>query len=495
MKKLFLLLLILFLSSSSYSKPKIDFQTLMIKSELNPVFVKNARIEAGTRNLPVYIYISNTALIEARDIENGNVVYSVITNFPHPEIGGYTAFYEDVIAEYDLSRARIRYADGRVIDNSGEIITLSKRALTKVLMIPDWSFDRVMSFDYYTGDLVDTAFVHSNGPNLQSPKQSLQKSKSRIFVSDQLSDVVQEYDTLGLFVRTYAPSTGVNNAILDNIRGIAFRPNGNLLVCNAGTTGNSQNTVQQFDTGGVFLNTFMSASVNSPFSLLYRQSDILLGNSSGTPKIFKYDFNGNLIGPFTNTTLNFVQQLWKNPDGTIVACEFSGTGSGLKVFDSTGTLITTLNGVTGVRGVFRLPTGNYLTTNSAGLYEIDDTTGALVRQIYATSNLQYIDLYDPAFVTSVENNNEIPLRYNLYNNYPNPFNPVTTIKYEIPEKSQVSIKVFDNLGREVAELFSGIRTAGVYEIGFDGTGLSSGIYHCILRSGNFTKSIKMILMK
>lgn len=92
-----------------------------------------------------------------------------------------------------------------------------------------------MAFDYYTGDLVDTAFVHSNYPNLQSPKHALQKSRNKVYVSDQVSDVIQEYDTNSIFVRTFAPAGGVNNAILDNIRGICFRPNGNLLVCNAGT--------------------------------------------------------------------------------------------------------------------------------------------------------------------------------------------------------------------------------------------------------------------
>ena len=377
------------------SQPKISFSDLMIKTELNPKLIANARVEAGKANLPISIYIPNKAFIEAKDIEDGKVVYSVITNFAHPEKGGYTAFFDEVSKKFDLSKARIQYSNGYVVDNSGESIKLNNQSQpTKILLVPDWTLDRVLAFDYETGNLVDTAFIPPDPPRLQSPKHAIQKSKSRILVSDQLSDVVQEYDTSGYFVKTFAPASGVNNAILDNIRGICFRPNRNLLVCNAGGPAGSRNTVQQFDTAGVFVNTFMSQSVNSPFSLLYRPGDILLGNSSGNPKIFKYDFEGVLIGPFTTTTLNFVQQLWRNPDGTIVACEFSGTGSGLKVFDSTGNLITTLAGVTGNRGVFRLPNGNYLTTNSAGIFEIDDTTGALVRQIYAGASLQYIDIFD-----------------------------------------------------------------------------------------------------
>jgi hypothetical protein len=395
MRKISLLLMGVIVVNSLLSQPKISFSDLMIKTELNPKLIANARVEAGKANLPISIYIPNKAFIEAKDIEDGKVVYSVITNFAHPEKGGYTAFFDEVSKKFDLSKAKIQYSNGYVVDNSGESIKLNNQSQpTKILLVPDWTLDRVLAFDYETGNLVDTAFIPPDPPRLQSPKHAIQKSKSRILVSDQLSDVVQEYDTSGYFVKTFAPASGVNNAILDNIRGICFRPNRNLLVCNAGGSAGSQNTVQQFDTAGVFVNTFMSQSVNSPFSLLYRPGDILLGNSSGNPKIFKYDFEGVLIGPFTTTTLNFVQQLWRNPDGTIVACEFSGTGSGLKVFDSTGNLITTLAGVTGNRGVFRLPNGNYLTTNSAGLFEIDDTTGLLVRQIYAGGSLQYIDIFD-----------------------------------------------------------------------------------------------------
>lgn len=494
MKKILVILFCFLFSSLSVSKPKIDFVSLILKSELNPKIIHSAEIEAAKLNLPTSVYIPGKAFIEAKDIENGKIVYSVITNFPNPHIGGYTAFYDEILSSFNISKARIRYFDGRVIDNSGEVLKLNKQSSTKLLLIPDWTFDRVMAFDFYTGDLVDTAFIHSNNPNLQSPKHAMQKSRERVYVSDQISDVVQEYDTNSAYIGVFAPAGGVNNAILDNIRGIYFRPNGNLLVCNAGGSSGGQNTVQQFNTGGVFVNTFMSASVNSPFSLLYRQGDILLGNSSGTPKIFKYDFNGGLIGQFTSTTLNFVQQMIKNDNGNIIACEFSGTGSGLKVFDSTGTLLNTLSGVTGVRGVFRLPNGNYLTTNGSGLYEIDDTTGTMIRQIFASSNLQYIDLFDRNLTTSVQNNS-VPVNYKLYENYPNPFNPFTTIKYEIPERAFVELKVFDFLGKEISSLQSGYQNAGVYEVAFDGTNLSSGVYFYRFVTGNYVETKKMVLIK
>lgn len=496
MKKIFIFLFCLLVSSFSISMPRIEFKNLLLKTEINPKLIYFAEIEASKMFLPTSIYIPGKVFIEAKDVEDGKVVYSVITNFAKPDIGGYTAFYDEVTAVYDLSKSRIRFADGRIVDNSGEVLIFSKVSPSKLLLIPDWTYDRVMAFDYFTGDLVDTAFVHSNYPNLQSPKQALQKSKNRVYVSDQVSDIVLEYDTNGVFIRAFAPAGGVNNTILDNIRGMCFRPNGNLLVCNAGS-GASANTIQQFDTGGVFLNTFMSASVNSPFSLLYRQGDILLGNSSGTPKIFKYDFNGTLIGAFTNTTLNFVQQILKNTNGNIIACDFSGTGSGLKVFDSTGTLLNTLSGVTGVRGVFRLSSGNYLTTNGTGLFEIDDTTGVVVRQIYTASSLQYIDVFDKT-LTGVNVINSVPLEYKLYNNYPNPFNPITKISFSIPKNQIVTIQVFDLTGKEISLLVNQIYSAGLHSVEFNASGLSSGIYFYKMTchgQEDFSVTKKMVLIK
>jgi hypothetical protein len=217
--------------------------------------------------------------------------------------------------------------------------------------------------------------------------------------------------------------------------------------------------------------------------------------------MFKYDFNGSLINAFTSTTLNFVQQAIKNTNGNIIACEFSGTGSGLKVFDSTGNLLNTLSGVTGVRGVFRIQNGNYLTTNSTGLFEIDDTTGVVVRQIYVSSNLQYIDLFDRNLTTSIENN-DVPGMYKLYNNYPNPFNPSTKIKFEIgytssssPRYENVSLKVFDILGKEITTLVNEQLQPGTYEVTFDGSNLPSGVYFYKMTAGNYEVTKKLVLLK
>ena len=80
-------------------------------------------------------------------------------------------------------------------------------------------------------------------------------------------------------------------------------------------------------------------------------------------------------------------------------------------------------------------------------------------------------------------------------NYPNPFNPTTTIKYEIPELSFVTLKVYDVLGKEIATLVNEEKAAGIYELEFNAAGLPSGIYFYQLKAGSFNQIKKMALMK
>ena len=88
-----------------------------------------------------------------------------------------------------------------------------------------------------------------------------------------------------------------------------------------------------------------------------------------------------------------------------------------------------------------------------------------------------------------------PMTYSLQQNYPNPFNPTTKIKYSIPEASQVSLKVYDILGNEVASLVNQEKQAGTYEVQFNASSLSSGVYFYKIKSGSFIQTRKMIVLK
>jgi hypothetical protein len=97
--------------------------------------------------------------------------------------------------------------------------------------------------------------------------------------------------------------------------------------------------------------------------------------------------------------------------------------------------------------------------------------------------------------TFVDKKDDIPTKYKLKQNYPNPFNPTTRISFDIPRSGLTTLKVYDVLGNEVADLVNESLSAGSYSVSFDGSGLSSGMYIYILRSGEKVFSRKMILIK
>jgi len=85
--------------------------------------------------------------------------------------------------------------------------------------------------------------------------------------------------------------------------------------------------------------------------------------------------------------------------------------------------------------------------------------------------------------------------FHLFSNYPNPFNPTTKIKFQIPETGITILKIYDVLGNEVTVLINEEESAGSYEVEFNGTGLPSGIYFYQLKAGNYVATKKMILLK
>jgi hypothetical protein len=104
----------------------------------------------------------------------------------------------------------------------------------------------------------------------------------------------------------------------------------------------------------------------------------------------------------------------------------------------------------------------------------------------------------PTIVAVNNSTDEIPSKISLLQNYPNPFNPVTKIQYSIPlsfETQQVTIKIFDILGRELETLIDEKQRSGKYEVQFNATHYSSGIYFYTLTAGEFRQTRKMILLK
>ena len=103
-------------------------------------------------------------------------------------------------------------------------------------------------------------------------------------------------------------------------------------------------------------------------------------------------------------------------------------------------------------------------------------------------------------VLAVREESKIPADYNLSQNFPNPFNPSTKIRFSLPKSGYVELKVFDILGREVIELVNEEFAPGSYSVGWNGRNNSgvqvpSGLYIYIIRVGEFISSKKMMLIK
>jgi hypothetical protein len=98
--------------------------------------------------------------------------------------------------------------------------------------------------------------------------------------------------------------------------------------------------------------------------------------------------------------------------------------------------------------------------------------------------------------TSVENEiNVFPSMMFLYQNFPNPFNPITRIMYKVNSPEIITIKVYDILGKEIKTLLSEYKQAGVYELEFDASDLPSGVYFYRIISENYSETKKMMLLR
>jgi hypothetical protein len=104
--------------------------------------------------------------------------------------------------------------------------------------------------------------------------------------------------------------------------------------------------------------------------------------------------------------------------------------------------------------------------------------------------------YDRSLLVDVPNRQPVPERFMVLQNFPNPFNPsVTTIRFVLPKAGNITLTVFDLLGREIAELTSGFYGAGEHLVKWSADGLSSAAYLCRLRSGQDVQWTKMLLVR
>lgn len=182
--------------------------------------------------------------------------------------------------------------------------------------------------------------------------------------------------------------------------------------------------------------------------------------------------------------------------------------NGMKVIQNTSTTITLswhnrnleADSIIIERGVWKPDYEYYATVGPADSVFVDSAIGAAsfyYRLSIIKKDFTELQSY-PIMITGVPTGvveRDAPSAFELFNNYPNPFNPSTEISYQLPVKSIVSLKIYDALGREVQTLTNRAETAGLHSVVFNGQNLPSGVYFCRLVSGKFTASKKLILIK
>lgn len=171
----------------------------------------------------------------------------------------------------------------------------------------------------------------------------------------------------------------------------------------------------------------------------------------------------------------------KNNSDTLLAAglqiNLSNTGGGIP-----GNV--TDNGDGTYSAVITAPAEAGYDTISAAVVSENDTVGIFLKAV-----LTYV------VPVTVRNDQPEAGGYYLYQNYPQPFNPETNIKYRIPETGFVSLKVYDVLGNEIATLVNEEIQAGTYTVHFNGSGLASGVYTYKIQAGTYTDIKKMLLVK
>jgi len=150
--------------------------------------------------------------------------------------------------------------------------------------------------------------------------------------------------------------------------------------------------------------------------------------------------------------------------------------------------------------VQRLPNGNTLVSwglakSAPVLTEVYPDATVAYELLISTPNSSYRAFRFPWDPKTAEVASILPEDFKLEQNYPNPFNPTTTIRYSLAHSTQVTLTIFDMMGRVIQTLESGVRSAGPHEVRFDASSLASGSYSCRLQTDSGVRSEKMLLVK
>ncbi len=312
-------------------------------------------------------------------------------------------------------------------------------------------------------------------------------SKGNVYVSDFSRNLI----------RVITPE-GEDRIFASNITtsaGIAFDKDDNLFVASFGT-----NTIYKISNEGSSKQVVTSGGgISNPVDLDFDENGILYSSNFNNGRIFKITLDDS----FNAASVEFLAQVPQgaNPNWAIGYSAYNrgyiyatgiGTDRIYRVSTDTGELeVFAGNGQrTTVDGdlqncSFVRPNGIAFTQSGDTCYVSEGGTTA--------NNLRMIVFSED--VTDVGSVDELPTKIKLNQNYPNPFNPSTVISYQLSDASDVKLKIYDILGKEIKTLVNGRKYPGKYEVTFDASNLSNGVYIYELIAGEYSFRKKMTLIK
>ncbi|MCK6543536.1 T9SS type A sorting domain-containing protein [bacterium] len=247
----------------------------------------------------------------------------------------------------------------------------------------------------------------------------------------------------------------------------------------------------------VFFGTFtLTRYANATFIPYNSAMDIVNGNSkfhatyqTSTNK-YHDEFSSELVRPIIDEIYPIA------PPGPLVV-----SIDGPSIVSSKGAIGTYTALASGGNGNYSYAWQNGYTTQSISIpisycqYNIQVSVVSGQESVIATRIINYQGCSLPIEKTIPRGETAIPVSFELGQNYPNPFNPSTTIAYSVPFKANITMKLYDVMGREVATLANGTKEPGFYQVTFDASRLASGTYIYRLESPGFSSSKKLTLIK
>ena len=277
--------------------------------------------------------------------------------------------------------------------------------------------------------------------------------------------------------------------------GNSFYVNGNYYTGSASISVVEQNTVtataSNYTSDGIeyTFNGWKSDGITYGTTITPTAHKTFTADYTGRPVVVSFYFGGVLNDP--------IKLMWSDNQNPAVTQYYIYRRQKPNGVYTTPVHIGTVN-----RGVGYFEDYDFSLTNTKNY----DTWLEYTVQSYYTTEGTYSDdawltIWGDVFVSMQSNDlalakteNEVPTDFAI-SNFPNPFNPTTTINYQLPKDGMVTIKVYDILGKEVATLVNEQKSAGYYKVDFDASKMTSGVYIAAIQASGFNKSIKLLLTK